>query len=168
MTYGLGVFWKLRRPSNLTGIDLDPAKAPDGVGRCFTNLPYKDASFKYVVYGPPYKLNGAPTVSVDKRYGVHTYTKWQDRMKLLMDGLSEAIRVFDGEGFILVKCQDQVCSGKVVWQTLEVINFCQSRGLRLVDRMDMLSYRPQPPGRRQVHARRNTSTLLIFERKERA
>ena len=57
-----------------------------------------------------------------------------------------------------------LCSGKIRWQTLEFIEHTLSLRLRLIDRFDFLSYRPQPLGRRQVHARRNSSTLLVFQR----
>ena len=60
--------------------------------------------------------------------------------------------------------QDQVCSGRVRWQTFAFTEEALSNGCELVDRMELISYRPQPKGRSQVHARRNHSTLLIFKR----
>ena len=119
-----------------------------------------------VVFDPPYKLNGNPsdTGGMDERYGVHVYTDWRDRMQLCRDGITECARVYNGTGYLLVKCQDQVSSGKVRWQTIEFANHAATLDLGLVDLLDLLSYRPQPAGRRQVHARRNSSTLLVFKR----
>ena len=161
-TYGHGTFWKLWRPDVLRAHDLDPAKAPDGAQDA-SALPYPDQSFACVVLDGPYKLNGTPDVTVDQRYGVHEPTRWQDRMDLLVRMTREAARVVDC-GYLLVKCQDQVCSGKVRWQTTVLTETAEACGLGLVDRLDMLSYRPQPDGVRQVTARRNTSTMLVFRR----
>lgn len=162
-TYGHGTFWKLWRPDDLTGTDLDPDKSLAPFGVDFRELPWADRSFDAVVFDPPYKLNGTPTEQVDKRYGVHEPTRWQDRMTLIDDGLTECARVL-GDGFLLMKCQDQVCSGKVRWQTVVFTRRASELGLGLVDRFDFLSYRAQPNGVRQVTARRNASTLLVFQR----
>lgn len=163
-TYGHGTFWKEWRPKALRGTDLDPAKSIDDCrGVDFTAMQFGDREFDCVVFDPPYKLNGTPTEQVDKRYGVHESTRWQDRMALCRAGISECARVL-GDGFLLVKCQDQVCSGKVRWQTVDFTAHAETQGLGLVDRFDFLSYRPQPSGTRQVTARRNASTLLVFTR----
>jgi len=164
-TYGYGTFWQKWRPDNLVATDLDPAKSQTGDSVDFTALPWPDRHFDAVVFDPPYKLTGNPadTGGIDERYGVHVYTDWRDRMDLCRRGITECARVL-GDGYLLVKCQDQVCSGKVRWQTIDFTNHAATLGLGLVDRFDFLSYRPQPAGRRQVHARRNASTLLVFGR----
>jgi hypothetical protein len=168
-TYGYGTFWRKWHPPGglFVRSDLDPRKSPVGYSVDFTNLPFQDRTFDAVVFDPPYKLNGTPsdTDGVDERYGVHgaSYFRWEDRMQLCRDGISECARVL-GDGYLLVKCQDQVCSGKVRWQTIDFANHAATLGLGLVDRFDFLSYRAQPAGRRQVHARRNASTLLVFKR----
>lgn len=164
-TYGYGTFWKVWRPAELVGTDLDPRKSQGGQAIDFTNMPWEDRSFDAVVFDPPYKLNGDPsdTDGTDERYGVHVPATWQERMELCRRGITECERVL-GEGYLLVKCQAQVSSGKVRWQDLDFANHAASLGLGLVDRFDFLSYRGQPDGRRQVHARRNASTLLVFKR----
>jgi hypothetical protein len=164
-TYGYGTFWKVWHPPHLIGCDLDQSKSPDGRSIDFTKLPWPDRYFDAVVFDPPYKLNGNPsdTDGADERFGVDRYTGWRDRMDLIRRGLTECERVL-GDGYLLLKCQDQVCSGKVRWQTVDFTNHARSIGLGLVDRFDLLRYRAQPAGRRQVHARRNTSTLLVFKR----
>ena len=162
-TYGFGTFWKAWRPDHLTGCDLIPEKSPLGESVDFRFLPWPDRYFDAVVFDPPYKLNGTPTDEVDGRYGVHVATTREERMALIRDGLTECARVL-GAGYLLMKCQDQVNGGRVRWQTIEFTNHAQTLGLELVDRFDMLGHRAQPPGRRQVHARRNSSTLLVFQR----
>lgn len=162
-TYGLGTFWKLWRPEVLVGTDIEEDKSPIGYSVDFTALPFESRSFDSVVFDGPYKLNGTPDASIDERYGVHTSTPWQNRMVLLLTGLAECARVL-GDGYLLAKCQDQVCSGKIRWQTDEFTAMAASCGLGKVDRLDFASYRPQPNGRSQKHARRNTSQLLVFKR----
>lgn len=162
-TYGVGTFWQVWRPVRLIGCDLDITKSPDGRSIDFRSLPWPDRYFDAVVFDPPYKLNGTPTEEVDERYGVHAVDTRDGRMNLIRDGLTECARVL-GNGFLLMKCQDQVNGGRVRWQTIEFANHAATLGLRLVDRFDFLSYRPQPSGRRQIHARRNASTLLVFTR----
>jgi len=168
-TYGYGTFWEKWQPNPgyLVGTDLNPVKSMQPGGVDFTDMPWSDGEFDAVVFDPPYKLNGTPsdTDGADERYGVGgpVYTDWRERMDLIRRGLTECARVL-GDGYLLLKCQDQVCSGKVRWQTVDFTNHAATLGLGLVDRFDFLSYRPQPAGRRQVHARRNASTLLVFKR----
>lgn len=166
-TYGLGRFWTKWEPERLMASDLDVSKSPCGVSVDFTAMPWTDRMFDAVVFDPPYKLNGTPTEGVDARYGVATPTRWQDRMDLIAAGVVECCRVLAPGGHLLVKCQDQVCSGQVRWQTDLVTRAAEGEGLRKADRFDLLSYRAQPAGRPQVHARRNSSQLLVF-RKEAA
>ena len=86
-----------------------------------------------------------------------------ERMRLLVLGASAALWCVKVGGTLLVKCQDQVCSGQVRWQTREFLAHAESLGCRLVDMLHLQSYREQPPGRKQLHARRNYSTMLILE-----
>lgn len=165
-TWGYGTFWNVWRPHELVGCDLDPAKSPLGEPVDFTHLPWVDRYFDAVVFDPPYKMNGTPsdTGGVDERFGVHGdgYFRWQDRMALIRAGAAECARVADK--VLLVKCQDQVVSSKIRWQTRVISDVVESAGFGLRDRFDFLSYRPQPAGRKQLNARRCSSQLLVFQR----
>lgn len=158
VTYGQGGFWTRYQPDHFTGHDL----RLDGID--FTNLPYEDQTWDVVVFDPPYKLNGTPDPVVDNRYGVGRATSWSDRHALIFGGLIEVCRV--ARYYVLLKCQDQVCSGKIRWQTRIFADFVLSKGFQQVDRFDLLGkHRPQPmEGRRQKHAHGRPSTLLVFER----
>jgi hypothetical protein len=126
-TYGEGVFWRKRRPTNLVTSDIVPGKA-DMVAD-FTALPFADHTFQAVVYDP------------------------------------NCTRVLAPKGYLLVKCQNQVCSGKVRWQVDAMSAVAEREGLEKVDQLEYLNTpRPQPGDRRQVHARRNHSTLLVFRK----
>jgi len=170
VTYGRGRFWTHHRPQRLTGCDVDRAKSPYGHGVDFTELPFGDGSYSTVVLDPPYKLVGSTSLGeFDERYGLVS-PPWQRaagtraRCDLVLRGIEECARVLSTGGHLLLKCQDQVNSGKVRWQTIEFSTHAASVGLELVDQMHLLSHRPQPAGRGQVHARRNYSTLLVLRR----
>lgn len=161
-TYGRGNWWKRWRPKSLVAHDL----ITDGVD--FRALPESDATFDVVAFDPPYKLNGTATPAVDGRYGVHEYDSIEGRHELIRLGIDECQRVLKSGGVLLVKCQDQVCGGKIRWQTRIFADYAeQKHPLELVDSMMMIGSRPQPGTRRQQHARRNYSTLLIMRKAKR-
>lgn len=160
-TYGRGRFWTRYRPAQLVTNDLNPDTDAE-FHYDFRDLPW-GRDFDTVVFDPPYKLNGTPSLGdFDSRYGISAPTRWQDRMSLILEGVVECGRVC--RNLLLVKVQDQVVSGRVVWQTLEVVD--RLDGWRLVDRFDLLGgSRPQPmDGRRQRHGHGRPSSLLVFER----
>lgn len=161
-TYGLGRFWSNWRPQHLHTNDLyTEADSHDD----FCDLRFTDSIFDVVVLDPPYKLNGTPSkggpANSDNDYGVGTYTPWQARHALIYDGIRECSRV--ARRNLLIKCQDQVSSGKVRWQTHLFTDIAEDEGMELVDVLHVPGHRPQPPGRRQVHAARNYSTLLVCQ-----
>ncbi len=162
-TYGYGTFWGEYLPDDLWACDAVPHKSPIGEPADFRALPFPSRFFDCVVFDPPYKLNGTPDEAVDERYGVDVPKTWQDRMDLIAHGVVECARVLD-KGYLLVKCQDQVSSGKVRWQTELVTDAAKVMRLGRVDRFDFLGGREQPEGRAQKHARHNSSQLLVFKR----
>ena len=159
VTYGRGRWWTEWQPDKLYTNDLhtDADHHYD-----FRDMPFHTGEFAVVAYDPPYKLNGTPALGdFDNAYGIDTPTRWQDRMAYLLDGFTECLRV--ASDLVLVKCMDQVCSGKIRWQTFELTVAAANAGWLLVDRFDMLGgTREQPEGRRQVHARGRGSSLLVF------
>lgn len=169
-TYGNGAFWTRWAPSALLAVDVHKGERFHR-GRYvhpwdFTALPCSTRSFGAVVLDPPYKLNGTSTgrgaSAADASYGVERRASLQERHALILAGITECARV--SNGMLLVKCQDQVCGGKVNWQTRIFADHAEAQGFRLVDMLHVQGSRPQPAGRRQLHARRDYSTLLVLER----
>lgn len=169
-TYGKGSFWTTWAPSALLVADLHEGER-EHRGRWvnawdFTHLPLQSESFDAVVFDPPYKLNGTSTgrgaSAADASYGVTGRASWQQRHALILDGITECARVT--KRALLIKCQDQVCSGQKRWQTRIFADHAEAQGFRLVDMLHVQGSRPQPEGRRQVHAHGDYSTLLILER----
>jgi tRNA G10 N-methylase Trm11 len=167
-TYGKGVWWKNWRPtgliarSNLTEPEFD-----------FRATEYENNTFDAIAYDPPYVcIGGRKTTGVEDRlygkYGLMDAPKTPAALQLLInDGLTEMARIVKPKGFILVKCQDYVSSNKLWIGTHWTLDHALKLDLEVVDRFEHItSPRPQPPGRGQVHARRNLSTMLVFRKKK--
>ena len=167
LTYGLGKFWTIYRPNDLTTNDIAPGRVTD-LAVDFRATSLDDDLFGAAVFDPPYKLNGTskprgPAAS-DAQYGVDgDYMPMGKRHRLMIDGLIEAVRITRPGGFVLVKCQDQVSSGQVRWQTDLMTETGVAAGAVKVDLLHVRGYRQQPPGRTQKHARRDYSSLLVFK-----
>ena len=178
ITYGHGKFWTDYKPPLLVGVDLNPTKTDPAIGPVdFCRPPFDHRSFDVVVFDPPYKLSGTPSLDdFDERYGIEAPTRWQDRMALILTGAARCADL--ARLHLLVKVQDQVVSGAMRWQTREVADAVEPLGFRQADRfdfgalrlddedeLDVRRGRPQPPGREQKHARHQASQLLVFTRR---
>jgi hypothetical protein len=167
-TYGDGKWWTLWTPEKFTTHDLDPEKG-DGVD--YRHLPHPDRAFDAIAFDPPYVTIGGRTSSsipeFHARYGMaDAPQRARSRFEYNTLGFAECVRVFKRGGTIVYKCQDYIESGKFQPVTHWVIADALERGLEYCDRLEHISGpRPQPPGRRLVHARRNCSTLLVFKKK---
>lgn len=168
LTYGEGKFWSRFRPDDLLTNDLH--KQAD-IHVDFCNTGQADQDFDAVVFDPPYKLAGRRSDRrqndglhmMDGRYGTGgDYVPLRNVQQLLVDGTTEACRI--SRRFVLVKCMDQVSSGRIRWQTDDVTGAATAAGFRKADSLMLKRGRAQDKRRRQVHARRNYSTLLVFVR----
>lgn len=162
-TWGYGRWWSLWEPDVLIGSDIDIAKSPLGISIDYRSMPFPDEMYDVVAFDPVYKLNGAPSQK-DERYGAHVVKTRSDRLQDVYDGMTECTRVLVNKGILLLKVQDMVNGGKVHWQTDLCTNHAATIGLSKIDAFLFRSYRPQPKGRRQLTARRNYSTLLVFRK----
>ena len=160
MTYGKGRFWSVFRPERM--VTNDRYKPADTCAD-FRSLPFESKIFDTVVFDPPYRLNGTPDQDFDSDYGIDQAMPWQERMTLIVQGTAEALRL--ARRRVLVKCQDQVVSGAVRFQTDAITTVAAAHRFqfRKIDRFDIpVKGRKQPEGRRQIHARNNRSTLLVL------
>ena len=163
-TYGKGTWWKRWRPDSLVEHDL----ALDGVD--FRDLPHIDGTFDAEAFDPPYVSVGGRKTSTlpgyHDRYGLTDAPKSPAGVQEVINaGLAECARVLRRRGFLIVKCQDYISSGKLQPGTHWTLTTALGLGLEYFDRLEHVAVksRPQPGGRRQVHARRNLSTLLVFQ-----
>lgn len=171
-TYGLGVFWRRVDRERLVAADIDPVKGACAGLRCdYRALPFPDGTFDTVVFDPPYVApGGRKTTSVPEfweRYGMaDTPSNPRGLYEYNNEGFYEAERVASSGAHILYKSQDYIWGGKLNAVTHWIITEAETLlDLEYIDRLELLtSPRPQPKGRRQLHARRNLSTLLVFRK----
>lgn len=168
-TYGLGKFWTRWKPAELVAHDEDSEKG-DGVS--FLALPEPDWTYDAAVFDPAYMAPGGRDKSTvgefNDRFGLHTTPPKPDENQQKMNaGLTEVARVVKPRGFVLVKCMDYVNGGKLWLGTHHTLTHGLSIGLELFDRLEHVGRTGPQSQTRQVHARRNLSTLFVF-RKSRA
>jgi len=84
-------------------------------------------------------------------------------------GMKEAHRVLDANGILIVKCMDQVMSGKQEWGHIKYHNYGTELGFKAED-LFVLMQNGQPTMRhkpeQQKHARRNHSYFLVMRKKK--
>lgn len=163
-TYGRGQWWKAWRPTYLIAHDL----RQDGVD--FRELPETTGSIGQGVFDPPYMApGGRKTSSIDDfndRFGLHTTARNPAENQTLIDGgVSELHRVLRPKGVLLVKCMDYINSGRYFAVTHYTLQHALTIGFELVDRLEH-NKQPGPQSqKRQVHARRNLSTLFVLRKR---
>ena len=175
VTHGGGVFW---RNVDMTKYRLLATDIKQDVD-C-RKLPYESASIDAVVLDPPY-MEGATRGTAyqsgqqafSNHYGLQeiepTAVKYHAAiLQLYLDACSEAARVLKQSGVLIVKCQDEVSANKQCLTHVEIINALLAdwhcKDLFVVVRTN----RPVVSRLlRQVHARKNHSYFLVFERQKR-
>lgn len=163
-TYGRGNWWKKWRPDQLVTHDLKL----DGVD--FRRLPELDNTFDAITFDPPYVAPGGRRTSsvsdFNDRFGLHSTPATPALLQVLInEGLAEMHRVLKPKGFLLVKCKDYINGGRLFMGTHKTLTHALELGFECVDRLEHLAGTgPQPPNRRQVHARRNFSTLFVLSK----
>jgi len=73
--------------------------SPDAVSD-FRKLPYRDCSFKMVVFDPPHLTSGSMKSVINKKYGLLNKSTWK---KDITDGFKECWRVLDHNGVLIFK-----------------------------------------------------------------
>jgi hypothetical protein len=191
VTYGRGAFWKSipEGSYHLLASDLAEDEPKRKAYASYTpgvdcrDLPYEDASVDAVVLDPPYmegffrrlsgqKAGGGTHSAFRQAYargsGEHKEgPKYHDAVTdlYLRAGL-EAWRVVRPGGRVIVKCQDEVSANKQRLTHVEIITGYEDMGFYCKD-LFVLVRRNSPGVSRlvkQVHARKNHSFFLCFER----
>lgn len=168
VTYGRGGWWTEIHPEQLVTHDIKT----DGVD--FRNLPHDDRSFDAVFFDPDYIAPGGRKTSTipdfNDRYGLkpeyETPKSLEDNW--LKPGLDECLRVTDAHGLVFMKCANYVTSGKLWLGAYNMIRYGQGLTHPDVKVYDIIVHvsgtGPQPKGRRKLHARSNSSVLLVFRK----
>lgn len=166
-TYGRGNWWgagELGR--DVTAEDLL-------TGQDFTAMAHADNTFDVVTFDPPYvAIGGRKTTTVPEfndAYGLIDAPRTPaELLVLICNGFDECARVCKVGGFILVKCQPYVSSGKLQDTPYLIKDHALwDSGFRIELFDELIHLRrpgPQPEHARQVHTRRNHSNLLVFRK----
>lgn len=167
-TYGRGTWWKQWQPDCLVKHD----RKIDGSD--FRDLPYPDDTFHQIAYDPPYVcVGGRKTTGIadhHDRFGLTDAPKTPDELQqLINDGLDEMRRLITPRGTLLVKCQNYITSGHLFLGAHDTLTHALKLGFRVTDWFEHLNNGSAQPKknrdgspRRQVHARRNHSTLYVL------
>ena len=168
MTYGKGVFWR-----NVEGYDLYTNDLDLELGEYsydFADIEQFIANrFKAVVFDPPYASRSSNKNSLvgsmykNKEHGIATV---EGMMQSYRDGMSEAHKLLIDKGILIVKCQDEISSGKQQWNHITILNTANNIGFLAEDLFVMVrSSRPMMRHPYQLHARKNHSFWWIFRKK---
>jgi hypothetical protein len=171
-TYGEGKWWTIWLPSAPGSLVRHDLHKLDGVD--FRSLPGPAGSFDAVAFDPPYVSPGGRDTStissMNDAYGMHSTPRTpHENQRMIEDGMDDITRVLRPGGYLLIKCMDYISSGKFFDATFRTHLHAAALDLIPVDRFEHIGDpRPQPGGRSQVHARRNLSTLLVFQKPRRS
>lgn len=179
VTFGQGAFWhKIDLTKYIViGSDILTREEAERIHKKFSDvtffwetdfrcLPFSNNSFDHVFFDPPYVHNPG------KKFGSKTYRNLEttkgfyhkDIMDLYRLGMREAKRVLRTQGFLYVKCQDEISASKQCWSHIEIFNVAiQELGMYPKD-LFVLKQKGQPKiqHKNQKHARKNHSYLWVF------
>jgi tRNA G10 N-methylase Trm11 len=172
MTYGNGVFWRQIPDDryNVTKNDIEDGRG--STSHDFRELPSDwDENFDTVILDPPYLYTGGFRTlrdSIDRGYrnrerarsGIHGVAAVH---QMYAQAYIEAYRVLKKGGFLIVKCMDQVMSGKQTWMHTEMQRLAEILGFKNKDLFVMvMNGTPTMRHNIQKHARRNHSYFLVL------
>jgi len=171
MTYSTGRFWlgEWSKTYDIWTNDVDPA--------CNTDFHFDlraielpDESFDMVVLDPPYavRTTGERSAASHERYGYGGLTSIVSspgNIELYKGGAEEAARLLRRDGILLMKCQDEIESGKFRPHHLTLCSLDKFRleDIFIVVRPDKPMW--DPKWKRQHHARKNHSYLIVHRKR---
>lgn len=181
ITYGRGVFWK-----NVPNSDYKLFASDLKIGGHWSSLPISNASVDAVVFDPPYmeglyrKTRGALAGSGTHKAFQDAYSngeiqspakerKYHDAvLEAYLSVLPEVKRVLKTGGKFIVKCQDEVSANRQKLTHVELIWAYEHHGFYCKDLFVIVRRNAPAISRliKQVHARKNHSYFLIFQRQD--
>jgi len=174
MTFGNGVFWNLVNDSyDVWANDIHPEKGYFSYD--FTEISrYINETFDAVVLDPPYMYHSSTShkESLDRNYGnnrrVRRGIHGVDAIhEMYRQGMQEAIKLLVPRGILIVKCMDQIMSGKQYRQHIAVWEIA-TQELNLLDEDSFVMVQRGTPVMRhnyQIHARKNHSFWWVFRKR---
>lgn len=157
VTFGKGVFW---RQVDTSKFKLLKSDLQDGID-C-RSLPYGEASIDALVLDLPY-MHGGSTIKDSINCCYHNNnTSHESVIRLYAGGLLEAARVLKKKGIIIVKCQDEIESGKQRLSHVELLQLLELVGFEVIDLFVLVqSTIPAMREKYQKTARKNHSYAIV-------
>lgn len=177
VTWGKGVFWadvpqgkyRLLATDLKTGVDCRKLPYDDGAIDCVVlDSPYMEGLFRR---STSHLAGGGSHAAFRENYSNGDATehgpKWHEAvLDLYFRAGREAHRVLRNGGILIVKCQDEVSANVQRLTHVEIINEFQWYGLYAKDLFVIVRTNRPVVARlkKQVHARKNHSYFLVFEK----
>ena len=174
MTWGNGAFWKdVTETYEVVANDIDPERGKFHYD--FRQLPNDwKGIFSVCVCDPPYLgVGGIETLkdSIDRGYNNKARAKNSGGgvaavRRLYAGAIIEAWRILCRSGILILKCMDQVESGRQNFLSHDIMDLCNLLGFRVDDELIFVSSsQPTMRHEHQVHARRNHSSWVVAKRR---
>ena len=166
VTWNLGrMFVGIQKPHYR--FDLKPQAGANGAAD-FRVLPFKDQTFKSIMFDPPFLAGGGGQGIMAKKF---TWIRTPEEVwALYRDGIAEIERVLRRYGILVVKCQD-LHNGRTQYMShCEIMNMAVDVGLYPRD-IFILVARTRPVSwnqRSQNHARKFHSYFWVFGKQKRS
>ena len=161
-TYGNGAWWAKWEPITLCHPvgDFDFTKMSD----LWSN------QFDAVTFDHPYVSPGGRASSniqsFHAAYGMTHSPRSPTYLQVLINaGLRECRRVVKPNGIVLVKCMNYISSGKLYLGAHLTLSYARRLDFECLDWFEMIRSSSPQSQTRQVHARRNLSTLYVLQKR---
>lgn len=164
--YGKGHFYK-NIPEPEYKFDKNGVNAPEGDSR---SLPFSDNSINSIIFDPPFLATKGPSLEkesgnvINKQFSVYPTEK--ELHEFYYDSLLEFYRTLNKNGWLIIKCQDKVSSGKQYFSHIYIHNMALSLGFYPKDLFVYVKNNRIVANwqRNQQHARKFHSYFWIFQK----
>jgi len=172
VTYSKGNFYKHGIKEPKFKFDIKP-QTEDTIQASADKLPVLSGTLKNIMFDPPFLATTGKSLEVDnksnvmlKRFGVFSTEK--KLFEFYTRVLKESYRVLKPGGYLVVKCQDKVSSGKQYFSHVYIMNEAEKAGFYCKDLFVLLAKSRLVANwqiKNQKHARKYHSYFLVFVKK---